>query len=89
MIEAITRTNSRKPIGRWFDETPSALISVTAHLTESAVVAAMLRCTTHLPGWLLRADIPIRGVFSGNDLIRFTSPRATPLRCHGLDTQEQ
>jgi hypothetical protein len=30
MIEAITTTNSRKPIGRWLDETQvSALVSVT------------------------------------------------------------
>jgi hypothetical protein len=30
MIDAITTTNSGKPIGRWTDEThPSALVSVT------------------------------------------------------------
>src|ERR1700739_4148192 len=54
MIEAITRTNSRNPIGRWLDETPSALISVTAYLTGNAIVSVMLRFSTHLPGWLLR-----------------------------------
>jgi hypothetical protein len=33
MIEAITTTNSGKPIGRWLDETrASALISVTLAL---------------------------------------------------------
>jgi len=38
MIEAITTTNSGKPIGRWLDETQiSALIAVMlAHLTGTA-----------------------------------------------------
>jgi hypothetical protein len=36
MIDAITTTNSAKPIGRWVDETPaSALTSVTQqHLVK-------------------------------------------------------
>jgi hypothetical protein len=30
-------------------------ISHAAHLTEAAVLSAVLRCTTHVPGWLLRS----------------------------------
>jgi hypothetical protein len=56
MIEAITTTNSGKPIGRWLDETQAAaLISVTlAPHGNSELLSAMLRCTTHFPGWLVR-----------------------------------
>ena len=56
MIEAITTTNSGKPIGRWLDETQaSALISVTQRTSaETQLLSVMLRCTTHFPGWLLR-----------------------------------
>src|ERR1700694_5864112 len=50
MIEAITMTNSGKPIGRWFDETQaSALMSVTqqnphSHRLSTGHAALHKRC---------------------------------------------
>jgi hypothetical protein len=57
MIEAITTTNSGKPIGRWLDETQaSALISVTlAHPTGIGFIghAALHNPSSGMAGALL------------------------------------
>jgi hypothetical protein len=57
MIEAITRTNSGKPIGRWLDETQASALSVTLRTSlEHQAVSGVLRRTTHFPGWLVRCS---------------------------------
>jgi hypothetical protein len=57
MIDAITTTNSGKPIGRWLDETQaSAFKSVTqcTSLWRKIFIGRAVRRTTHFPGWLVR-----------------------------------
>ena len=52
MIEAMTTTNSGKPIGRWPEETQAlALISDTYDLISGRELVLMLRCTMPNPGW--------------------------------------
>jgi hypothetical protein len=56
MIEAITTTNSGKPIGRCVDETQAfAFRSVTLRTSpERQNLGAMMRWTTLFAGWLVR-----------------------------------
>ena len=52
MIEAITTTNSGKPIGRWLDETQVIGIDIshTAYLAGNRSLSVMLRCNNPCSG---------------------------------------
>src|SRR6266700_7957052 len=56
MMDAITMTNSGKPIGRCPEDTQSSALTSDKKLTseiQRLYLISMLRCTTHVLGWVV------------------------------------